>query len=87
MTLISGGSRISCRGGGRQLPRQLRFEKFVCQNERIGTLGGPAPAAPPGSANVNICAHGFKDRSKNWNIDFNCNTQVTQIFPLCLFFS
>ena len=26
--------------GGRGLPRQLRFVKFVCQNERIGSLGG-----------------------------------------------
>ena len=31
-------------GGG----RRLRFEKFVCQNERIWTRrGGRAPAAPP----------------------------------------
>ena len=42
----SSGSRIS-RRGGRQLPRQLRFEKFVCQNERIWTCRGRAPAAPP----------------------------------------
>ena len=33
------------------LPRQLRFENFVCQNERIGTLRGCAPGAPPRSAN------------------------------------
>ena len=26
--------------GGRGLPRWLRFENFVCQNERIWTLGG-----------------------------------------------
>ena len=32
---------------GRQLLRWLRFEKFVYQNERIWTLGGCAPAAPP----------------------------------------
>ena len=53
--MCSGGSRISHGGHqphrGRQLPRQLRFEKFVCQNERIWTLRGRAPAAPPGSAN------------------------------------
>ena len=40
--------------GGRQLPRRLRFEKFVCQNERIWTRGGGgggrAPGTPPGSA-------------------------------------
>ena len=40
----SSGSRISRRGRqprrGRQLPRQLCFEKFVCQNERIWTRGG-----------------------------------------------
>ena len=36
------------RGGGRQLPRWLHFEKFVCQNERIWTLGGGgAPLDPP----------------------------------------
>ena len=42
---ISSGSRISRRGtpiswGWRQLPRRLRFEKFVCQNERIWTRRG-----------------------------------------------
>ena len=31
-----GGS--TCRG--RRLPRRLRFENFVCQNERIWTLSG-----------------------------------------------
>ena len=37
-------------GGGRQLPRRLRFEKFVCQNERIWTRRGErASGAPPGS--------------------------------------
>ena len=43
----SGGSTISRRG--RQLPTLLRFIKFVCQNERIGTLGGRGcmPGAPP----------------------------------------
>ena len=57
----SGGSRLSRRGrwprGGHQLLRRLCFKKFVCQNERIWTLGGGggcAPAAPPGSANVKI---------------------------------
>ena len=52
--LNSGGSRISHRGGrgprrgGRGLPRQLRFVKFVCQNERIGSLrGAHAGCAPP----------------------------------------
>ena len=33
--------------GGRGLPRRLRFENFVCQNERIWTLGGHAPGTPP----------------------------------------
>ena len=37
--------------GGRQLPRRLRFVKFVCQNERISTLrGARAGGTPPGSA-------------------------------------
>ena len=54
-TYFSGGS---CRGdvdivGGRGLPRRLRFENFVCQNERIWTLGGgAAPGTRPRSANV-----------------------------------
>ena len=60
MCCCSSGSRISRRGGadlvgGRQLPRQLRFEKFVCQNERIWTQRGGARARrrrPPGSATV-----------------------------------
>ena len=42
------------RRGGCQLPRRLHFIKFVCQNKRIWTLRGRAPAAPPGPANV-IC--------------------------------
>ena len=48
------GSRISHRGGrrprrgGRQLPRRLHFEKFVCQNERIWTRrGGARRRRPP----------------------------------------
>ena len=54
-SLSSSGSRISRGGaptswGGCQLPRRLRFVKFVCRNERISTLGGRALAAPPGSA-------------------------------------
>ena len=33
--------------GGRGLPRQLCFEKFICQNERIWTLRrGRAPGTP-----------------------------------------
>ena len=54
----SGGSRISRRGGvdliggGRGLLRRLRFVKFVCQNERIGSLGGARRVRPPKSANA-----------------------------------
>ena len=36
--------------GGRGLPAQLRFVKFVCQNERIGSLVGARlvrPLDPP----------------------------------------
>ena len=34
--------------GGRELPRQLCLENFVCQNERISTLrGGRAPGTLP----------------------------------------
>ena len=54
---FSGGSRISRMGGvdlvgGRGLPRQLRFENFACQKERISTLRGACAAhAPSRSAN------------------------------------
>ena len=37
--------------GGRGLPKRLRFENFVCRNDRIWTLGGRAPGTPPRSAN------------------------------------
>ena len=51
--MCSGGTRISHGGsrprrGGRWLPRRLRFENFVCQNERIWTL---VQRTPPRSAN------------------------------------
>ena len=39
-------------GVGRGLPRRLRFENFVCLNERIWTLEGRAPGTPPRSANA-----------------------------------
>ena len=43
-------------GGGHGLPRQLRFVKFVCQNERIGSLRWSAcQVCPPKSANEWIC--------------------------------
>ena len=52
--MFSGGYRISRRGGrgprrkGCGLPRRLRFENFVCQNERIGSLrGGRTLGVPP----------------------------------------
>ena len=46
-----GGPGPRRRGCG--LPRQLCFENFVCQNERIGTLrGARARARPPRSANA-----------------------------------
>ena len=57
VTLVrSGGSRISRRGawtsyGGPWTPRQLRFENFACQNERIwtrrGARAGRASLDPP----------------------------------------
>ena len=37
-----------------QLLTRLRFVKCMCQNERIGTLGGHSPDAPPGSVNAVI---------------------------------
>ena len=62
---ISGGSRISRRGGrgprrrGCELPRQLRFENFVCQNVRIGTLrgGGTCQVYPLDPPMTMICLH------------------------------
>ena len=47
-------------GGGGRGPRRgsmerLRFENFICQNERIATLRGCAPDAPPRSADGYIC--------------------------------
>ena len=62
--LYSGGSGISHRGhqsrvgggggaGGRWLPKWLRFENFVCRNERIWTLSGERAAGmSPRSANA-----------------------------------
>ena len=54
VTLTVADGRISRRGGrgprrrGCGLPRWLRFENFVCQNERIGPLGGGrVPGVPP----------------------------------------
>ena len=50
---ISGGSRISCRGGvhllgGHGPPMWALFGENVCENERIGSHGrGHAPGMPP----------------------------------------
>ena len=71
--LLSGGSRISRRGGrgprrrGRGLPRWLRFVKFVCQNERIGSLRAGArrvrpPLNPPMLLHVMSFVHADMDR-------------------------
>ena len=60
--------------GGCQLPRRLRFEKFVCQNERIWTLRGHAPVAPPW-----IC---------HWCVFENCNIYAfVDVYSHFLFFS
>ena len=40
-------------GGGRPSPTWALFGENVCENERIGSRWGGAPAAPPGSTNVN----------------------------------
>ena len=37
--------------GGHGLPRQLRFENFVCRNKRIWNLRGRALGMPPRSTN------------------------------------
>ena len=33
--------------GGRQPPMHMLFSENVCENERIGSCWGGAPAAPP----------------------------------------
>ena len=53
LRLCCGGSRIYCIWRGHQPRKRVlsanvaTFKKPVCQNERIGTLGGSVPAAPP----------------------------------------
>ena len=49
-TVADPGFPIGGRGPRRRgcgLLKWLRFKNFVCQNERIGTLRGGAPGAPP----------------------------------------
>lgn len=41
---VGGGANLI---GGCQLLMCLRFEKFVCQNEKIGTVMGRSRHAPP----------------------------------------
>ena len=42
------GGNVDLVGGERGLPRRLRFENFVCRNERIWTVTGwCAPGTPP----------------------------------------
>ena len=48
--------------GGRGLPRWLRFENFVCQNERIWTLRGRAPGTPPLDSPMQGCGQVDKAR-------------------------
>ena len=48
--IVTNGRPVADPGfpvGGAPTPEALRFEKFVCQNERIWTRGGRAPAATP----------------------------------------
>ena len=49
ITVADPGFPIGGRGlrKGRRLPRQLRFENFVCENERIWTLGGACAGNAP----------------------------------------
>ena len=45
--------------GGRGLPRRLHFGKFVCQNERIGSVRGARrvhPLDPPMNTNIKYCS-------------------------------
>ena len=49
-TVADPGFPIGGRGPHRRgcvLPRQLHFENFVCQNERIGTLRGARAGRAP----------------------------------------
>ena len=64
---------------GRQLPRRLHFVKFVCQNQRIWTLGGRAPAAPPGSANAHYVNAAFNHFHLNYLPCLIKMTQITEV--------
>ena len=46
-------------GGGRGFPKRLRFENFVCQNERIWTLGGGVRRAAPSKSANGLCYLGI----------------------------
>ena len=73
LCVCSGGSRISHRGGANSRGGSM-FEKFVCQNERIWTLRGRAPVAPPW-----IC---------HWCVFENCNIYTfVDVYSHFLFFS
>ena len=50
--------------GGWAWTRWLRFENFVCPNERIWTLGGRTPGTPPRPANglISMNVHSYKTR-------------------------
>ena len=43
--------RRAIGGGEHRPPTQVLFGENVCENKRIGSCWGGAPAAPPGSAN------------------------------------
>ena len=46
------GGRAPSRLGGCQPPMWVLFGKNICENERIGSRWGGAPAVSPGSTNA-----------------------------------
>ena len=64
MAVADPGFPVGGRGpltGGRGLLRRLRFENFVCQNERIWTLGARGGDVRRASANVDPPMNGKND--------------------------
>ena len=63
-------------GGGCGLLRQLHFENFVCQNERIGTLRGGARRARPLDPPMVLISDFMSIMSVNDLIQVGCSRQM-----------
>ena len=63
-------------------PRRLRFENFVCRNERIWTLGvgeGRAPGTSPRSANAQECLACNGPKTKDYICVFSALYQALNV--------